>query len=128
MPGVVEHVPAAPREKECAGKPQHHLLSARIGSLGDGCLFGGGRLDFLTLASERFDRITFSHFHSPNSGSDEAAAESADELDVEGESTGFELGDRQAGVDDAFLRGEHVQVGRQPVFVAPLGKPQRRFV
>src|SRR4051794_17897716 len=45
------------------------------------------------------------------SGSREPAAEGADQLDVEGEGTGFELGDDEARIDDALLRREHGEVG-----------------
>ena len=62
------------------------------------------------------------------SGSREAAAEGADQLHVEGEGAGFELGDGEARADDALLRGEHVEVGGQPLLVAQLREAKRVFV
>src|SRR5690348_6488037 len=52
----------------------------------------------------------------------EAASESADQLDVEGEGAGLELRDIEPRFDDAFLGGEHIEVRGQAVLVALTGE------
>ena len=60
-----------------------------------------------------------------------AAAERADESDVEGEGPGLEPGDGEAGVEDPLLGGEHVDIGRQALAVSkpdmgPQSRPSER--
>src|SRR6185436_15923790 len=62
------------------------------------------------------------------SGSLEPATEGADQLDVEGEGTGFELGDDEPRIDDALLRREHGEVGGQALLVAAAGDAKRVFI
>jgi len=59
------------------------------------------------------------------SGSRESAAKGADQLYVEGEGTGFELRDLELRADDALLRRQHVEIGREALFVAQPGEPVR---
>ena|SRR5690348_10329389 len=62
------------------------------------------------------------------SGSLESAAECTDELDVEGEGAGFELGDGEPRVDHALLRREHSEIGRQALLVAAAGDAKRVLI
>src|SRR6185295_2569730 len=57
----------------------------------------------------------------------EAAAEGADQLHVEGEGAGLEGRNLEARRDDALLRAEHVEVGRQAVLVALPGEAMSLF-